>query len=65
MPTAHRTTGYGVGYGLNRLMGIICAVIGSSVNLASDAPIYISAALFAVLVILSVLLPFEPSKLRR
>jgi hypothetical protein len=46
-------------------MGIICAVIGSSVNLASDAPIYISAALFAVLVILSVLLPFEPSKLRR
>lgn len=63
MPTAHRNTGYGIGYGINRLMGIVCAVIGSSVDLASDVPIYISAALFALLIILSILMPFEPRKL--
>jgi hypothetical protein len=59
MPTAHRATGYGIGYGLNRLMGIVCAVIGASVDLSSSVPIYICASLFGVLAVLSILLPFE------
>lgn len=59
MPTTHRATGYGIGYGLNRLMGIVCAVIGASVDLSSSMPIFICANLFGVLAILSILLPFE------
>jgi hypothetical protein len=63
MPTAHRATGYGIGYGLNRSMGIVCAVIGSSVDLSTSVPIYVCAALFGVLTAVSVVLPLEPTSL--
>lgn len=59
MPAAHRATGYGIGYALNRAMGIVCAVIGASVELFSSVPIYICAALFGVLALCIVVLPLE------
>lgn len=60
LPTAHRSTGYGIGISLNKLMGVVCAVVGGATNPSSSLPIYICASLFAILVILSGLLPFEP-----
>lgn len=63
MPTAHRATGYGIAYGINRLMGIVCAVIGASIDLSSSVPIYICASLFGFLAVISAFLPFEPSRI--
>ncbi|OKL61711.1 hypothetical protein UA08_02337 [Talaromyces atroroseus] len=59
-PSAHRGTGNGVAIGLNRIMGIISAVVGEAANLDTAVPIYICAALYAVMAIVAGLFPFEP-----
>ncbi|KAJ6014807.1 hypothetical protein N7540_009398 [Penicillium herquei] len=59
-PSAHRGTGNGVAIGLNRIMGIISAVIGAAADTSTAVPIYICAALYIVMAIVAVALPFEP-----
>ena len=59
-PSAHRTTGNGIAVGLNRIMGLLSAVIAVTADTATVTPLYISAALFLVMAIISVILPFEP-----
>ncbi|KAK8094324.1 hexose transporter [Apiospora hydei] len=60
LPSAHRATGNGIAVACNRVMGIISAVVGTTANTATTAPIYVCAALFAGLAIISVIFPFEP-----
>ncbi|KAH8807724.1 major facilitator superfamily domain-containing protein [Xylogone sp. PMI_703] len=64
LPAAHRATGYGICVALNRVGGIIGVLIGSYANVKTTAPLFVCAALFGLLIILSVLLPYE-SKGRR
>ncbi|RGP76904.1 hypothetical protein FLONG3_4987 [Fusarium longipes] len=59
-PSAHRTTGNGIAVALNRIMGLISAVIAVTADTTTVTPLYISAALFLVLAVISVILPFEP-----
>ncbi|KAF4334943.1 synaptic vesicle transporter SV2 [Fusarium beomiforme] len=59
-PSAHRTTGNGIAVSLNRIMGLLSAVIAVTADTTTVAPLYISAALFIVMAIVSVILPFEP-----
>ena len=44
---------------LNRVGGIAGVLVGSYANVETTAPLFICAALFGLLVFLSVLLPFE------
>ncbi|KAK6845314.1 hypothetical protein PG995_015424 [Apiospora arundinis] len=60
LPSAHRATGNGIAVACNRIMGIISAAVGTSANTGTTAPIYVCAALFAGLAIISVIFPFEP-----
>lgn len=95
-PSAHRGTGNGVAIGLNRIMGIVSAIVGKYADVSTllsttcyhdtlssilsfileplnsnnlfltfvqtntPVPIYICAALYAVMAIVSAILPFEP-----
>ncbi|KAJ5475717.1 hypothetical protein N7539_008004 [Penicillium diatomitis] len=59
-PSAHRGTGNGVAIGLNRIMGIISAVVGQAANTNTPVPIYICAALYIVMAAVAAALPFEP-----
>ncbi|CZR53383.1 related to synaptic vesicle transporter SV2 (major facilitator superfamily) [Phialocephala subalpina] len=60
LPSAHRATGYGLCVVLNRVGGIAGVLVGSYANVETTAPLFVCAALFGLLVILSILLPFEP-----
>lgn len=60
LPSAHRATGNGVAVAFNRIMGIMSAIIATYANTATSAPIYICAALFAVMAVVSACFPFEP-----
>lgn len=60
MPTAHRATGNGTAVAINRIMGIVAAVIATFANTATSAPIFICAGLFAVAAVVSAAFPFEP-----
>ncbi|KAI1411214.1 MFS general substrate transporter [Hypoxylon sp. FL1857] len=60
LPSAHRATGNGIAVGCNRIMGIISAVVASTANTGTVAPIYICAALYLAMAIVSVIFPFEP-----
>ncbi|KAI1826836.1 major facilitator superfamily domain-containing protein [Xylaria intraflava] len=60
LPTAHRATGNGIGVALNRIMGILSAVIATVANTHTTVPIYITAALYAAMAIVAVFFPFEP-----
>ncbi|KAJ5119223.1 hypothetical protein N7448_010929 [Penicillium atrosanguineum] len=59
-PSAHRGTGNGVAIGLNRIMGIVSAVVGEAADTNTPVPIYICAALYIVMAAVSAVLPFEP-----
>ncbi|UKZ46126.1 hypothetical protein TrVGV298_000324 [Trichoderma virens] len=59
LPAAHRATGYGVCVVLNRVGGILGVLVGSYANVETTAPLFVCAALFGLLVILSLILPFE------
>jgi len=59
LPSAHRATGYGICVVLNRVGGILGVLVGSYANVETTAPLFVCAALFGLLVVLSLLLPFE------
>ncbi|KAJ5459520.1 uncharacterized protein N7458_001072 [Penicillium daleae] len=59
-PSAHRGTGNGVAIGLNRIMGIVSAVVGNAANTNTPVPIFICAALYIVMAIVAAAFPFEP-----
>lgn len=59
-PSAHRTTGNGVAVALNRVMGLLSAVISVTADSTTSTPLYVAAAIFIILAIISALLPFEP-----
>ncbi|EGR49360.1 uncharacterized protein TRIREDRAFT_3532 [Trichoderma reesei QM6a] len=59
LPSAHRATGYGLCVIVNRIGGILGVLVGSYANVETTAPLFVCAALFGLLVILSLILPFE------
>ncbi|KAL1305020.1 hypothetical protein AAFC00_003920 [Neodothiora populina] len=60
LPSAHRGTGNGIAIGLNRIMGIMSAVIATYADTATSIPIYICAALYILMAAVAALFPFEP-----
>lgn len=60
LPSAHRTTGNGIAVACNRVMGLMSVVIAQYADTSTPAPVYVCAALFAFLAIISFLFPFEP-----
>ncbi|KAM3075590.1 Filamentous Growth Regulator, variant 2 [Clarireedia jacksonii] len=60
LPSAHRATGNGVAVACNRVMGILSAVIATVAGTSTPVPIYVCAALYAVMAGLAVCFPFEP-----
>jgi len=60
LPSAHRGTGNAITVACNRIMGIVAALIGTYADLSSSVPIYVCAAAFGGLAVLSFLFPFEP-----
>lgn len=60
LPSAHRTTGNGIAVACNRIMGIMSAVVATEANTATSAPLFVCAALFVAMAIVSALFPFEP-----
>lgn len=44
---------------LNRIGGISGVLVGSYTNVQTTAPLFVCAALFGLLIVLSLLLPFE------
>lgn len=59
LPSAHRATGYAICVIFNRVGGIVGVLVGSYTNVQTTMLLFVCAALFAVLIVLSVLLPFE------
>lgn len=59
LPSAHRGTGNAITVACNRIMNIVAALIGTYADLTSSVPIYVCAAAFGGLAILSFLMPFE------
>ncbi|KAG8533976.1 uncharacterized protein KY384_001719 [Bacidia gigantensis] len=64
LPSAHRATGYAICVVLNRVGGISGVLVGSYANVETTAPLFICAGLFGLLIILSLLLPFESRQKR-
>ncbi|ODV89122.1 hypothetical protein CANCADRAFT_32475 [Tortispora caseinolytica NRRL Y-17796] len=60
MPAQHRATGNGLSVAFNRAMGAIAPVIAYYSDTATAAPVYVMAALFIGLAIVSAMFPFEP-----
>ncbi|KAL2845519.1 major facilitator superfamily domain-containing protein [Aspergillus pseudoustus] len=60
LPSAHRGTGNGIAIGLNRIMGIISAIVGREADTSTSVPLYICAALYIVMAIVAGVFPFEP-----
>ncbi|CAF3634899.1 unnamed protein product [Rotaria sp. Silwood1] len=60
LPSAHRGTGNAITVACNRVMGIVAALVGTYADLSSSVPIYVCAAAFGGLALLSFLFPFEP-----
>jgi MFS family permease len=59
LPSAHRGTGNGIAVGLNRLMGMVSALIGAFTSTSSSVPIYVCAALLGIAGVLAAFFPFE------
>lgn len=60
LPSAHRATGSGLAVAANRIMGVIAIIVASYSDVETTAPLFICAALFFLLALVSALLPFEP-----
>ncbi|KAK3046525.1 Filamentous Growth Regulator [Extremus antarcticus] len=60
LPSAHRGTGNGIAIGLNRVMGIMSAIVATFADTNTPVPIYICAALYIVMAIVAACFPFEP-----
>ncbi|KAL2759268.1 hypothetical protein ACRALDRAFT_1047341 [Sodiomyces alcalophilus JCM 7366] len=59
-PSAHRATGSGIAVALNRVMGMISAVIAAEGGTDTPVPLYVCASLFLVIALVSAAFPFEP-----
>jgi hypothetical protein len=59
MPSAHRGTGNGIAVAMNRLMGIMSAVVGTYASTSSSVPIYVCAAMLGVAGVVAACFPFE------
>ncbi|KAF2820156.1 MFS general substrate transporter [Ophiobolus disseminans] len=62
LPSAHRATGNGTAVACNRFFGIISVVIATFADTSTSVPIYLCAALFGGLAVISVIFPFEPAR---
>ncbi|KAI7183300.1 MFS general substrate transporter [Hortaea werneckii] len=60
LPSAHRGTGNGISIALNRVMGILSAVIATYADTSTPVPICLCAALYIVMGIVAGVFPFEP-----
>ncbi|KAF4552429.1 MFS-type transporter-like protein 4 [Elsinoe fawcettii] len=60
LPSAHRGTGNGIAIGLNRIMGIMSAVVATFADTSTAVPIFICAALYIIMAIVAAAFPFEP-----
>ncbi|KAF8423403.1 membrane transporter [Tirmania nivea] len=60
LPSAHRATGNGVAVAFNRVMGILSALVATYADTKTSAPIFICAALFAVMAGVALVMPLEP-----
>ncbi|RMY25559.1 hypothetical protein D0867_00646 [Hortaea werneckii] len=60
LPSAHRGTGNGISIALNRVMGILSAVIATYADTSTPVPIYLCAALYIVMGMVAGVFPFEP-----
>ncbi|TFK62074.1 MFS general substrate transporter [Pluteus cervinus] len=60
LPSAHRGTGNGIAIALNRVMGILSAVVATVANTNTPVPIWICAALYIVMAFVAFIFPFEP-----
>jgi hypothetical protein len=60
LPSAHRGTGNAITVACNRVMFIVSALVGMYADLSSSIPIYVCAASFGGLALISFLFPFEP-----
>jgi hypothetical protein len=60
LPSAHRASGNGISVACNRIMGIMSAIVATEADTSTSVPMYVCAALFALLAITSALFPFEP-----
>ena len=49
---------------MNRVGGIVGVLVGSYANVETTAPLFICAGLFGILIVLSLLLPFESRQKR-
>ncbi|CAG9984029.1 unnamed protein product [Clonostachys byssicola] len=58
-PSAHRTTGNGTAVSLNRIMGLLSAVISVTADTTTVTPLYVSVALFALMAIVAAIFPIE------
>lgn len=58
-PSAHRATANGTAVALNRLMGVVSVIVATFADTTTSIPIYICAAFFGGLALVSVALPFE------
>ncbi|WVW86733.1 hypothetical protein I302_108787 [Kwoniella bestiolae CBS 10118] len=61
LPTGSRTTGYGIAVAINRVCNVIANIIGTYANVLTTAPLFVSAGLFAGLVVVALLLPLDPA----
>jgi MFS family permease len=59
LPSAHRATGNGISVAVARAMGTIAPVVAFYSNTATSAPIFVMAAVFLVIAIVSGLFPYE------
>ena len=60
LPSAHRGTGNGIAVAVNRVMGIMSAVVAATADTSTSAPLYVCACIFIVAAIVAGLFPFEP-----
>lgn len=49
---------------MNRVGGIVGVLVGSYANVETTAPLFVCAGLFGLLIVLSLLLPFESRQKR-
>ena len=49
---------------MNRIGGIVGVLVGSYANVETTAPLFVCAGLFGLLIVLSLLLPFESRQKR-
>lgn len=60
LPSAHRGTGNGIAVAVNRVMGIMSAVVAATADTSTSAPLYVCAGIFIVAAMVAAVFPFEP-----